>query len=159
MPLGLASQGVEYEMTDTPASTLVVVGVDGSAEATTALEIAIEEARLRSARLHVTYAYPALGVPLTGSTGHDYYEQTEHEAHEVLERAAATAPSTEGLEVEWLGVPGNPAEVLIEASRNAKLLVVGSRGRGGFIGLLMGSVSSQCVHHSHCPVLVVRKEH
>jgi nucleotide-binding universal stress UspA family protein len=159
VPLGLASQGVEYEMTDTPASTLVVVGVDGSAEATTALEIAIEEARLRSARLHVTYAYPALGVPLTGSTGHDYYEQTEHEAHEVLERAAATAPSTEGLEVEWLGVPGNPAEVLIEASRNAKLLVVGSRGRGGFIGLLMGSVSSQCVHHSHCPVLVVRKEH
>ncbi|MGA2530567.1 MAG: universal stress protein [Acidimicrobiales bacterium] len=146
-------------MSDTPASSLVVVGVDGSPEAATALEIAIEEARLRSARLHVTYAYPALGAPLTGSTGHDYYEQTEHDAHDVLQKAAAAAASTEGLEVEWLGVPGNPAEVLIEASRGANLLVVGSRGRGGFMGLLMGSVSTQCVHHSHCPVLVVRKEH
>jgi nucleotide-binding universal stress UspA family protein len=138
---------------------LVVVGVDGSPAAAIALEIAIEEARLRRARLHVTYAYAALGAPLTGSTGHDYYEQTEHDAKEVLQRASASAPSTEGLEVEWLGVPGNPAEVLIEASREASLLVVGSRGRGGFIGLMMGSVSNQCVHHSHCPVLVVRKEH
>ena len=146
-------------MTDAPPSPLVVVGVDGSPEAATALEIAIEEARLRQARLHVTYAYPALGAPLTGTTGHDYYEQTEHEAHDVLHRAAAAAPPTDGLAVEWLGVPGNPAQVLIEASRGASLLVVGSRGRGGFLGLMMGSVSTQCVHHSHCPVLVVRKEH
>lgn len=146
-------------MTDAPNSPLVIVGVDGSPEAAIALEIAIEEARLRQAHLHVTYAYPALGAPLTGGTAHDYYAQTEREAREVLERAAAAAPPTEGLEIEWLGIPGNPAEVLIEASRGASLLVVGSRGRGGFIGLMMGSVSSQCVHHSHCPVLVVRKEH
>ena len=146
-------------MTDTPTSSLVVVGVDGSPEAATALEIAIEEARLRHARLHVTYAYPALGAPLTGSTGHDYYEQTEHEAREVLQHVAAAGPPTEGLDVEWLGVPGNPAEVFIEASRGASLLVVGSRGLGGFRGLLMGSVSNQCVHHAHCPVLVVRSEH
>jgi len=146
-------------MTDAPASPLVVVGVDGSPEAAIALEIAIEEARLRHARLHVTYAYPALGSPLTGTTGHDYYEQTEHEAHEVLQRAATAAPATGDLEVEWLGVPGNPAQVLINASETANLLVVGSRGRGGFLGLMMGSVSTQCVHHAHCPVLVVRKEH
>ena len=146
-------------MTDAPTSPLVVVGVDGSPAAAVALEIALEEARLRHARLHVTYAYAALGAPLTGSTGHDYYEQTEHEAHEVLERAAAAAPPTDDLEVEWLGVPGNPAQVLLEASRSATVLVVGSRGRGGFLGLMMGSVSTQCVHHSHCPVLVVRKEH
>jgi nucleotide-binding universal stress UspA family protein len=146
-------------MTDAAPSPLVVVGVDGSPEAATALEIAIEEARLRQARLHVTYAYPALGAPLTGTTGHEYYEQTEHEAHDVLQRAAAAAPPTDGLTVEWLGIPGNPAQVLIEASRDASLLVVGSRGRGGFLGLMMGSVSTQCVHHSHCPVLVVRKEH
>jgi nucleotide-binding universal stress UspA family protein len=146
-------------MTDAPSSPLVVVGVDGSPEAAIALEIAIEEARLRQARLHVTYAYPALASPLTGTTGHDYYEQTEHDAHDVLERAAAAAPEIADLDVEWLGVPGNPAQVLIEASRTANLLVVGSRGRGGFLGLMMGSVSTQCVHHSHCPVLVVRKEH
>jgi nucleotide-binding universal stress UspA family protein len=58
-----------------------------------------------------------------------------------------------------LAVPGNPSEVLIEASREATMLVVGSRGGGGFKGLLMGSVSTQCVHYSHCPVLVVREEH
>ncbi len=145
-------------MTDAPSPPLIVVGVDGSPEAAAALEVAIEEARLRHGVLHVTYAYPAMGSTLTGSTATDYYVQTEHEARQVLQRAAASAPSTEGLDVEWLGVPGNPSEVLIEASGGASLLVVGSRGLGGFRGLLMGSVSNQCVHHAHCPVLVVRKE-
>jgi nucleotide-binding universal stress UspA family protein len=137
----------------------IVVGVDGSPEAATALAYAIEEAQLRSAILHVTYAYPAMASQLTGSTADDYYAQVEADARELLEQASAAAPSTDGIEVEWLGVPGNPAEVLIEASLEATLLVVGSRGRGGFIGLVMGSVSNQCVHHSHCPVLVVREEH
>ncbi|MGD0982810.1 MAG: universal stress protein [Acidimicrobiales bacterium] len=146
-------------MTDAAPSPLIVVGVDGSPQAASALAVAIEEARLRRAVLHVTYAYPAMGAPLTGSTAKEYYGETEHDARGVLERAAAVAPSTEGLEIEWLAVPGNPSEVLIEASRGASLLVVGSRGLGGFMGLLMGSVSNQCVHHAHCPVLVVRREH
>jgi nucleotide-binding universal stress UspA family protein len=107
----------------------------------------------------VTYAYTVMASPVTGSTGHDYYEQVESGAKEFLEKAKAAAPSTDGLSVEWLGVPGNPAEVLIEASKDATILVVGSRGVGGFLGLLMGSVSTQCVHHSHCPVLVVRESH
>ena len=146
-------------MTEAPQQPLIVVGVDGSPEAASALEVAIEEARLRQAVLHVTYAYPSMGHPLTGSTGREYHVQTEHDARKVLEAAAAAAPSTSGLEVEWLGVPGNPSEVLIQASRGASLLVVGSRGLGGFMGLMIGSVSNQCVHHAHCPVLVVRKGH
>ncbi|MGD0439012.1 MAG: universal stress protein [Acidimicrobiales bacterium] len=146
-------------MTDVPHRPVIVVGVDGSPQATFALEVAIEEARLRRAVLHVTYAYPAMGAQITGSTAKEYYGETEHDARQVLERAAAAAQSMEGLEVEWLGIPGNPSEVLIEASRGASLLVVGSRGLGGFRGLLMGSVSNQCVHHAHCPVLVVRSEH
>jgi len=146
-------------MTDVPLHSVIVAGVDGSPEAASALEVAIEEARLRRAVLHVTYAYPAMASHLTGSTAKEYYGETEHDARQVLEQAAAASPSTEGLDVEWLAVPGNPSEVLIEASRGASLLVVGSRGLGGFRGLLMGSVSNQCVHHSHCPVLVVRREH
>ena len=143
-------------MTNNPR---IVVGVDGSALSTNALEFAIEEAQLRHGHLHVTYAYPSMERPVTGSTGKDYYEQVEAAAREFMEGIMKSAPSTEGLEVEWLAVPGNPAEVLIEASDGAALLVVGSRGLGGFKGLMMGSVSTQCVHHSHCPVLVVREDH
>ena len=142
-------------MTNNPR---IVVGVDGSALSTNALEFAIEETQLRHGHLHVTYAYPSMEKPVTGSTGKDYYAQVEAEARTFMEGIMASAPSTEGLEVEWLAVPGNPAEVLIEASSGAALLVVGSRGVGGFKGLMMGSVSTQCVHHSHCPVLVVRED-
>jgi len=146
-------------MTDVRSAPLIVVGVDGSSLAETALEYVIEEARLRKAHLHVTYAYPVLASGLTGSTGNDYYHQVEESAKTFLQEVVAKAPSTEGLNIEWLAVPGNPSEVLIEASREATLLVVGSRGVGGFMGLLMGSTSTQCVHYSHCPVLVVREEH
>ena len=145
-------------MTETK-TTLIVAGVDGSAASTSALEFAIEEARLRHADLHVIYAYPVIERHVTGSTGKDYYEQVEAEAKEFLQAMIKSAPSTEGVTVQWIGAPGNPAEVLIEASREAAILVIGSRGVGGFIGLLMGSVSEQCVHHSHCPVLVVRESH
>jgi nucleotide-binding universal stress UspA family protein len=137
----------------------IVVGVDGSPLAHSALEFAIEEAQLRKAGLHVTYAYTVMASGVTGSTGHDYYEQVESEARQFMQGLMSSSPSTEGIEVEWLAVPGNPSEVLIEASKEAVLLVVGSRGVGGFLGLVMGSVSTQCVQHSHCPVLVVREDH
>jgi nucleotide-binding universal stress UspA family protein len=137
----------------------IVVGVDGSALAATALEFAIDEARLRDAALEVTYAYAVIGNPITGSTGKDYYDQVEADAKALLERMLGAAPSTDGIDVEWLAVPGVPAEVLIEASEGATLLVVGSFGVGGVRSLLMGSVSTECVHHSHCPVLVVRESH
>jgi nucleotide-binding universal stress UspA family protein len=143
-------------MTDNPR---IVVGVDGSPLSMNALEFAIEEAQLRHGHLHVTYAYPVMERAVTGSTGKDYYEEVEADAREFMKGLMAKAPKTDGLELEWLAVPGNPAEVLIEASRGAALLVVGSRGVGGFLGLMMGSVSTQCVHHSHCPVLVVREDH
>ncbi|MGD0054588.1 MAG: universal stress protein [Acidimicrobiales bacterium] len=146
-------------MTEAPTSALIVVGVDGSPPAHAALEYAIEEARLRQARLHITYAYPVMALGVTGSTGKDYYDQVESDARVLLQGLVAAAPSTEGIDVEWLAVPGNPSEVLIEASKEAVLLVVGSRGVGGFMGLIMGSVSTQCVHYSHCPVLVVREGH
>jgi nucleotide-binding universal stress UspA family protein len=141
------------------ATPVIVVGVDGSDASKNALEFAIEEARLRQATLKVTYAYPVIDRPVSGSTGKDYYEQVEVDAKAFIQSLMNSAPATDGVDAQWLGVPGNPAEVLIEASREATILVVGSRGVGGFMGLLMGSVSNQCVHHSHCPVLVVRESH
>ncbi|MGD0085040.1 MAG: universal stress protein [Acidimicrobiales bacterium] len=145
-------------MSAAPESQRIVVGVDGSPESATALSFAIDEARLRGADLHVIYAYAAQ-ASLTGWTADDYYKQVEAEAKAALEAVANAAPPTDDLTVDWRCIPGNPAEILIEESRHADILVVGSRGLGGFLGLVMGSVSSQCVHHSRCPVLVVREEH
>src|ERR1700722_2117061 len=120
-------------MTDNPR---IVVGIDGSPLSMNALEFAIEETRLRRGHLHVTHAYTVMERHVTGSTGKDYYDQVEAEARAFMEAIMTNAPSTDGLEVEWLAVPGNPAEVLIKASSGAALLVVGSRGVGGFRGLM-----------------------
>ena len=59
------------------------------------------------------------------------------------------------VEIELQAIQGAPAGVLVAASRDADLLVVGSRGHGGFVGLLLGSVSQQCAHHAECPVVIV----
>jgi nucleotide-binding universal stress UspA family protein len=133
----------------------IVVGIDGSPAAQAALSWAIDEARLRGLGLRIIYAFPAL-VSFFGTTAHEYYPQVEAEAHKVFEQALASAPSMDGLDVERTLEPGNPAEVLVEASQGASMLVVGARGRGGFRGVVMGSVSWHAVHQAHCPVLVVR---
>ena len=138
---------------------VIVVGVDGSHPSSEALRWALAEARLRGTRLRVIHAYPEL-PHLTGSTGSEYYPQVEKEATESLEEALREAGAADGdaagVSLDASVVPGNAAEVLIEASHGAGLLVVGSRGLGGFRGLVMGSVSMQCVHYAHCPVVVIR---
>jgi nucleotide-binding universal stress UspA family protein len=133
----------------------IVVGIDGSPAAARALDWALDEARLRGCALQVMYAFPAL-VSFAGTTAHEYYPQVEKEAREVFDRALATLPADPGVPVERTLVAGSPAGQLIEASHGAALLVVGSRGIGGFRGMLIGSVSTQCVHHAHCPVVVVK---
>jgi len=135
----------------------IVVGVDGSPGGAAALAWALDEARLRGCAVHVVYAFPAL-VGYFGTTAHEYYPQVEKEAAAAFEHAMAEAPNTEGVEVRRTMVPGNPSEKLVEASHGAKLLVVGSRGVGSFHGMLLGSVSTHCVHHAHCPVVVIRHQ-
>jgi nucleotide-binding universal stress UspA family protein len=141
----------------------IVVGVDSSDAAVDTLRWAIAEAVLRDATVDVVHCWatPHLGSPLVAvePTGTGSSDGLQAEAEARLDSIVARA--TERLEengvrlrkhlIEDAAAPG-----LIAAADGADMLVVGSRGRGGFAGLLLGSVSQQCVHHSPCPVVVVR---
>jgi nucleotide-binding universal stress UspA family protein len=142
-------------VTTTSDSQSIVVGVDGSPGAAAALAWAIEEAALRAATLHAVHVYPAI-KHLHGDTAAAYYPQVEQEANEVLDTVLADAPGLDRVAHERSVVAGSPAEELIRLSATATLLVVGSRGLGGFAGLVLDSVSAQCAQHASCPVVVVR---
>jgi nucleotide-binding universal stress UspA family protein len=139
----------------------VVVGVDGSRESRAALRFALEEARLRGARLRVVHAW-LVPIALTGGAPPHILPQVLEELKVDGERllAEAIAEALEGaeppVEIEQRVVEGPAAAVLLRAAEDADLLVVGSRGRGGFTGLLLGSVSQQCAHHAPCPIVIVR---
>jgi nucleotide-binding universal stress UspA family protein len=133
----------------------IVVGVDGSPASGKALEWAIEEARLRGGSLRVITAwhYPVLGDAAGAAPDAEVFRQSAADDQAALLSAAGGEGS--GLRGEV--IEGSAVTVLLDAAREADLLVVGSRGHGGFAGLLLGSVSAQLVHHAPCPVLVVRE--
>ncbi|MFG1779080.1 universal stress protein [Micromonospora sp. NPDC049051] len=136
----------------------VVVGVDGSPASLLAAEHAARAALLRSRPLHLVHGYLhplGYGVPINP---YDLgLPAPTEEAQKMLERTAADlAGRCPGLTVEARQVAGGPGATLVEESRRAELVVVGSRGLGGFAGLLLGSVGTQVAAHAHCPVLVVR---
>jgi nucleotide-binding universal stress UspA family protein len=134
----------------------IVVGVDGSAESQRALAWALDEARRRRATLQVVHAWkipqpdPYLPVVL----GPEVFETS---ARTVLREAVAGIEADpDGPAVETELVCDSPAHALLDAAKDADLLVVGSHGRGGFAGMLLGSVSQHVLHHATCPVVVVR---
>lgn len=132
----------------------IVVGVDGSDSALTALQWALDEARLRSGQVHIVTAwhYPALGDAAGKAEDHGWFVANARSVHaDALRRASEAGVTATGEVTE-----GRGAEVLLKASAGADLLVVGSRGHGGFTGMLLGSVSNHVVHQARCPVLVVR---
>jgi nucleotide-binding universal stress UspA family protein len=145
----------------------IVVGVDGSPGAAGALEWAVAEAGLRSAALHVVHAWMVplidaipdawlIGSPTVGPTDEEVYEHLAAAARKVLDEALDQARALDPkLEIVGELTEMRAASALIATAEDAELLVVGSRGRGGFTGLLLGSVSAQCVHHALCPVVVV----
>jgi nucleotide-binding universal stress UspA family protein len=138
----------------------IVVGVDGSEQGDRALDWAIEEAKLRGARLRLVSAWhvPAVayGGPGFAPQLQEPLDKTfEEVAQKVVDTAAKRAREA-GVEAEMGVEQGQAAEVLVEAGANADLLVIGSRGHGGFAGLLLGSVSAQCAHHSPCALVIVR---
>ncbi|MET8261034.1 universal stress protein [Micromonospora sp. NPDC005205] len=138
----------------------VVVGVDGSPSSLVAAEHAARAAVLRSRPLLLVHGYlhpSGYGVPLNP---YDIgVPPPSAEAQQMLERTAAELTDRwPGLAAEVRQILGGPGATMIEESRRAELVVVGSRGLGGFTGLLLGSVGAQVAAHAHCPVLVVRPD-
>jgi nucleotide-binding universal stress UspA family protein len=135
----------------------IVAGVDGSSCAQEALRFAVEEARLRGATLRVVTAWQVPAMAYSGGFVAPFdRREFEQIAEAVGEKAlAAVRPQSAGLDVQRVAHEGQPAHVLLEEARDADLLVVGTRGHGGFAGLLLGSVSQQCAHHAPCPVVIV----
>jgi nucleotide-binding universal stress UspA family protein len=138
----------------------IVVGIDGSHHSTRALEWALKEAAAQQAPLtvltvHSVPASPWTGSPVVGERDADAQEQMLKAAEELTQKAASELGEGQPDSVTVRAINGFPAEALIEVSKDVDLVVVGSRGAGGFARLMMGSVSSQVVGHAHCPVVVV----
>jgi nucleotide-binding universal stress UspA family protein len=142
----------------------VVVGVDGSSGSSEALHWAIAEAQLRSAPLRAVHAWtyfepavpPLLGYPYSAESVDSIVEDRRQAAEQMLERETSEFASVHDIEIERVIGEGSAAQVLIDAVGDEDLLVVGSRGHGGFASLLLGSVSQQCALHAPCPVVIVR---
>jgi nucleotide-binding universal stress UspA family protein len=140
-------------------SRLVVVGVDGSPASSEALEFAIRYAGIQDYQLNVLYCpehwrpsaftYPEAVVPELVAEFQAYDEK-------VLREVGHLVAKHPGVPVNVRCGVGSPADALVEASGDAALVVVGSRGRGAFHGLLLGSVSAEVLRRAHCPVAVVR---
>jgi nucleotide-binding universal stress UspA family protein len=136
----------------------IVVGVDGSQSSRNALAWAVDEARARGGRVEAVHAWhvPAAAYYGPGVIALDAGSY-ETEAKRILDEVVDSTYA-EGL-AEPIGrivVCGDAARTLLDVAKGADLLVVGSRGHGGFAGLLLGSVGQHCVHHAPCPVVVVR---
>ncbi len=137
----------------------IVVGVDGSAASDNALSWALSEAELRGVDLDVVIAWT---FPYQWAEGFDmmWREDSEYfakiamaEADKAVERVLHGVPRPSWLHV-W-AVEGAASVVLLDRAKTAEMLVVGTRGRGGFQDLLLGSVSTACVHHTPCPIAVI----
>ena len=134
----------------------IVVGIDGSENARRALTWAVDEARLRDAELIAVFAWqlPLIGIPGAFDEAH-----LEQEAKQfLLSQVAAVAPPAD-VRITQLVARGDPTASLMKACEHARadLLVLGSRGREGFVGLLLGSVGQQCAAYAPCPVLIVKQ--
>ena len=141
----------------------IVVGIDGSRDAHRALDWAMKEAAIRHLPLtvltvHEVAASGWTGNPIILAGDEAKVEKIRKAAEDMVAKAAAQLGEPQPPWVTVRVVSGFVSEELIKASRDADLMVVGSRGAGGFTRLTMGSVSDQVVHHAHSPVVVVPPE-
>ncbi|MFH8257592.1 universal stress protein [Streptomyces roseolus] len=136
--------------------SVIVVGVDGSPASNEAVRWAAEEARLRQAAVRLVHAwsFPYHEGEIAVLAGESVHGLCVRAAETTMDDAIRVA-GLDARGVERRIVHGSPVKALLEAAQDASLLVVGSRGRGGFASLLLGSVSQQCALHSPCPVVIV----
>lgn len=140
----------------------IVVGIDGSPAAKAAVDWAARDASMHRLPLTLVHVQPSadvsawLDIPLPD----DYWSVVQRQSEELMRSAAAVARAAGGetLVIEEHILRGNITSALVGLSKDAKLLVVGSRGVSGLSRLLLGSVSSGLVHHAHCPVAVIHDE-
>lgn len=140
----------------------IIVGVDGSGHSQRALEWAMKEAAVRHAPLTVIAVHEAIkstyGRPLRFSDDPVRTEETRQAAQAETDKVLANLAEPHPESVTVKAIHGFPVDVLITAGKDADLLVLGSRGTGGFSRLLLGSVADQVVQHALCPVLIVPPE-
>jgi nucleotide-binding universal stress UspA family protein len=138
----------------------IVVGIDGSTHSRRALAWAVREAAIRHAPLTVLTVQQAMTsfwagpmiYPADAELAEHARKIAQDETDEALGKLAEDARPPE---VAVLAVPGFPAEEILGVAKDADMIVLGSRGAGGFKKLLMGSVALQVTHHAHCPVVVI----
>ena len=138
----------------------IIVGVDGSGHSHRALDWAIREAAIRHAPLTVLTVQQVVNSfwagPLILPEDTELAEHARKTAQDKTDDALRDVPQdARPPEVTVLAVPGIPAEAILGVAKEADMIVVGSRGVGGFKKLLMGSVATQVTHHAHCPVVVI----
>ncbi len=137
---------------------MIVVGVDGSTSSREAIRWAIDEARLRKTKVDAVFAWQSplvVGVQYIPADLIDP-EALDRHAQEIVDAAVAEVGEHATSRSRVVQSRECRLGVLLTESRDADLLVLGSRGRGGFSELLLGSVGQQCVHHAVCPVVIVR---
>jgi nucleotide-binding universal stress UspA family protein len=143
-------------------SAKIVVGVDGSPSSRAALRWAVRQAMFTGATVDAVMAWQIPIILRTSAWAPIYVDEEtglEEDARKTLDAVISdeVKPADSQL-VTARVVNGHPAQVLQEAAADADLLVLGSRGHGSFADALLGSVGQYCVHHAHCPVLIMRGE-
>jgi len=134
-------------------SYLVVVGVDGSAHGDAALHWALEEAALRGGEVTAVFAWQVPFLSFPGAFDRGELEKASKEF--LIDKLSSITPSP-AVPLRPLVAEGDPAESLISAAENADVLVLGTRGRSPFAGLVLGSVSQRCAAVARCPVVLVK---